>query len=125
MPGSTLESPPAGLRVLADVADILAAGFVTEDALSRVAAVLRQLAPLRPRPVFTHVDDPHALASSALLRRWRRIAGDGGRIAEDPAGALELAADLRRAPDQPIVVAGSLYLVGAVRGMLLPERSDA
>jgi dihydrofolate synthase/folylpolyglutamate synthase len=91
----------------------------------RVAAVLRQLAPLRPRPVFTHVDDPHALASSALLRRWRRIAGDGGRIAEDPAGALELAADLRRAPDQPIVVAGSLYLVGAVRGMLLPERSDA
>jgi two-component system NtrC family sensor kinase len=42
MPGSTLESPPAGLRVLADVADILAAGFVTEDALARVAAVLRR-----------------------------------------------------------------------------------
>ncbi len=42
MPGSTLESPPAGLRVLADVVDILAAGFVTEDALARVGAVLRR-----------------------------------------------------------------------------------
>jgi two-component system NtrC family sensor kinase len=42
MAGSTLESPPAGLRVLADVVDILAAGFVTEDALMRVTAVLRR-----------------------------------------------------------------------------------
>ena len=42
MAGSTLESPPAGLRVLADVVDILAAGFVTEDALVRVTAVLRR-----------------------------------------------------------------------------------
>ena len=42
MPGSTLESPPAGLRVLADIVDILAAGFVTEDALARVTAVLRR-----------------------------------------------------------------------------------
>src|SRR5574342_1357694 len=42
MAGSTLESPPAGLRVLADVVDILAAGFVTEDELVRVTAVLRR-----------------------------------------------------------------------------------
>ena len=41
MPESTLESAPPGLRVLADVAEILAAGLVTEDALVRVVAVLR------------------------------------------------------------------------------------
>lgn len=42
MPGSTLESAPAGLRVIADVADILAAGLVSEDALGRVVSVLRR-----------------------------------------------------------------------------------
>jgi len=42
MPGSTLESAPAGLRVIADVAEILAAGLVTEDALARVVAVVRR-----------------------------------------------------------------------------------
>ncbi|HMA43885.1 MAG TPA: ATP-binding protein [Gemmatimonadales bacterium] len=42
MAGPTLQSPPAGLRVLADVIDILAAGFVTEDALARVTVVLRR-----------------------------------------------------------------------------------
>jgi two-component system NtrC family sensor kinase len=42
MPESTLESAPAGLRVIADVAEILAAGLVTEDALTRVVAVLRR-----------------------------------------------------------------------------------
>jgi len=42
MPESPLESSPAGLRVIADVADILAAGLVTEDALVRVVSVLRR-----------------------------------------------------------------------------------
>jgi folylpolyglutamate synthase/dihydropteroate synthase len=58
-----------------------------------------------------------------LLRAWRRVA-DGGATATEPASALEHAAARARA-DQPVVVAGSLYLVGAVRGMLLGERSDA
>src|SRR3989442_11208288 len=42
MPESTIDSSPAGLRVLADVAAILAAGLVTEDALARVIMVLRR-----------------------------------------------------------------------------------
>jgi two-component system NtrC family sensor kinase len=42
MPGSTLESAPSGLRVLADVAEILSAGFLTEDTLMQVAATLRR-----------------------------------------------------------------------------------
>jgi dihydrofolate synthase/folylpolyglutamate synthase len=90
----------------------------------RVSAVLRALAPLRPRPIFTRVADPNALPPADLLRAWRRI-GRGGGVAEDPRTALAQATAARRSPEQPVVVAGSLYLVGAVRGMLLRERSDA
>jgi folylpolyglutamate synthase/dihydropteroate synthase len=57
---------------------------------------------------------------------WRRAAG--GRAAEtaaDPAGALARAAEMRRGADDPVVVAGSLYLVGAVRGLLLGDEAVA
>jgi dihydrofolate synthase/folylpolyglutamate synthase len=90
----------------------------------RMGPVLRALAPLRPRPVFTHVADPGAMEPAELLRAWRRMA-EGGAVAADPASALAHAAATRARADQPVVVAGSLYLVGAVRGMLLGERSDA
>jgi len=43
------------------------------------------------------------------------------RVAATPGEALRLAAALRATPDQPVVVAGSLYLVGAVRGILLAD----
>ena len=90
----------------------------------RVGPVLRALAPLGARPVFTSVEDPQALSPEDLLRAWRRHAA-GGRAAGTPREALAIAAELRAGADQPIVVAGSLYLVGAVRGMLLGVRSDA
>jgi dihydrofolate synthase/folylpolyglutamate synthase len=90
----------------------------------RVAAVLRALAPLNPRPVFTRVEDPGAIPPEELLRRWRRI-GHRGQTAPEPEAALRLAAEMRHSPDQPVVVAGSLYLVGAVRGMLRAEEEDA
>ena len=86
----------------------------------RVTAVLRALAPLRPRPVFTRVADGDALEPAALLRTWQRVGG-GGSVAPSPAEALARAASLRTSADEPIVVAGSLYLVGAVRGILTGE----
>ncbi|MDQ2935261.1 MAG: Mur ligase family protein [Chloroflexota bacterium] len=85
----------------------------------RVSAVLRTLAPLRPRPLFTSIADPHAHRPGELLSRWRRIA-PGGEVVLEPERALERAGELRR-PDDPIVVAGSLYLVGAVRAILLGD----
>lgn len=91
----------------------------------RVAAVLRALAPLDPQPVFTRVEDPGAIPAEELLGRWRRVGGEGGQAAATPEAALRLATDLRRSPEQPVVVAGSLYLVGAVRGMLRGEEDDA
>jgi dihydrofolate synthase/folylpolyglutamate synthase len=86
----------------------------------RVAAVLRALSPLDPQPIFTRVADPGAMPPDALLERWRRI-GSGGRTSSSLEAAVHAAMDLRTAPDQPVVVAGSLYLVGAVRGMLRGE----
>ncbi|HEX5579009.1 MAG TPA: Mur ligase family protein [Candidatus Limnocylindria bacterium] len=93
----------------------------------RVAAVLRAFGPLAPRPVFTAVADGPARQPSELLASWRRVAAPGadpGRSAAEPREALAMAADMVRG-DQPIVVAGSLYLVGAVRAMLLGEEVAA
>ena len=90
----------------------------------RVTAVLRALAPLEPRLIFTRVDDPGAISADELLRRWRRAGAGPGRTADTPEAALRQAAALRSDPGQPVVVAGSLYLVGAVRGMLRGEEED-
>jgi dihydrofolate synthase/folylpolyglutamate synthase len=94
----------------------------------RVTAVLRALAPLEPRPVFTSVSDPHAQRPDELLRRWRRVApgergAASGAVAATPDEALQRAAEL---PGRgPVVVAGSLYLVGAVRATLTGDPGDA
>ncbi len=84
----------------------------------RVTAVLRALGPLEPLPVFTAVADPGALEPERLAATWQRLTGSPALVAADPATALALAAERRTTADQPVVVAGSLYLVGAVRGML-------
>jgi dihydrofolate synthase/folylpolyglutamate synthase len=91
----------------------------------RVSAVLRALAPLEPSVVFTAVEDAGAHRPATLLRAWQRIGGAGGESTATAQLALGRAAELRTAPDQPIVVAGSLYLVGAVRGMLAGEEEAA
>ncbi len=115
---------PAGARALARSLDELEVRSfqMVFGAMrgKRVTAVLRALAPLDPRPVFTRVEDPGAILAEELLGRWRRLGGDG-RTAANPEAALRLAAELRRSAEQPVVVAGSLYLVGAVRGMLRGE----
>jgi dihydrofolate synthase/folylpolyglutamate synthase len=87
----------------------------------RVSAVLRALAPLEPRPIFTRIADPGALPAEELLRRWHRIGMGQAHAAPTPEEAISIAAAQRFSANQPVVVAGSLYLVGAVRGMLLGE----
>ena len=76
-----------------------------------VRGVLVALAPLEPRFVFTRVDDPGAMPPEQLAAAWASIGGDA-TIAPDPGAALATA------DGDPVVVAGSLYLVGAVRGMI-------
>jgi dihydrofolate synthase/folylpolyglutamate synthase len=122
---------PAGARALARaLAELGVRSFpLVFGAMrgKRVNAVLQALAPLDPRPVFTSVADPHAHSPEELLRTWQRVRPDSrgmaGRVAADPVTAMLVAADLTPGRG-PVVVAGSLYLVGAVRARLTGERID-
>jgi folylpolyglutamate synthase/dihydropteroate synthase len=64
------------------------------------------------------------MPADELAERWRRGAPRVGDVTaiDDPLEALERA----RARGGPTIVAGSLYLVGAIRGRLLddPELRD-
>lgn len=76
--------------------------------------------------VCTEVDLPRALPAVDLAAAWRAglpAAGTDLRVEPDPDTALEIALASGRGP---IVVAGSLYLVGAVRARLVddPELRD-
>jgi dihydrofolate synthase/folylpolyglutamate synthase len=117
---------PAGARALARALDELGLHDfpLVLGAMrgKRVTAILRALLPPRPRPVFTRVGDAGAVEPATLLRTWRRLAADGVQ-APSPTEALARAAELRTDPGQPVVVAGSLYLVGAIRGMLTGEEA--
>lgn len=62
-------------------------------------------------------DAPRALPAAALAVAW----GPGADAIEALPDALARAVALARAEGGPLVVAGSLYLVGAVRGALLPS----
>jgi dihydrofolate synthase/folylpolyglutamate synthase len=121
---------PAGARALArSLDDLRVRGFpLVFGAMrgKRVTAALRALAALRPRPVFTRVDDPNALDPAHLARAWRRAApgGASAETAQRPDEALARAAGMRHA-DEPVVVAGSLYLVGAIRPLLTGEHEEA
>jgi len=106
---------PAGAAALADALDglglrrptIVFGAMRAKD----VRGVLRALAPLEPRFVFTAVDDPGAMPPDELAATWASMGGTA-RTAADPRAALGTA------EGDPVVVAGSLYLVGAVRGMI-------
>ena len=82
-----------------------------------VRGVLTSLAPLEPRFVFTRVDDPNAHDPAELARAWEAL---GGRARTAPSASEALAA----ADGDPVVVAGSLYLVGEVRGMITGTREE-
>jgi dihydrofolate synthase/folylpolyglutamate synthase len=122
---------PAGARALAAALDELGLRRfpLVFGAMrgKRVSAVLRALAPLHPEPIFTRVSAAGARSPQSLLAAWRRIAADGaaGRTASEPGQALRMAAAARRDDEQEIVVAGSLYLVGAVRALLVGEEAPA
>lgn len=90
----------------------------------RVTAVLRALAPLEPRPTFTTFAGGPAVPAAGLRRTWERLTGTAAGVAGSPRDAMARAAELRSSGAEPIVVAGSLYLVGAVRGMLTGQQED-
>ena len=89
-----------------------------------VAGVVRALSAGRALDgadiICTQVDAPRALPAADMAGLWRDLAGHAGRIRVFAEPAAALAAARVSAPG-PIVVAGSLYLVGAIRALLVDD----
>ena len=95
-----------------------------KDVAGVLAALAASPVARAARVVCTEVDLPRALPAARLAKGWAAVAPGSKPVVVTPIGAaLERA--LAEAPG-PIVVAGSLYLVGAVRAILVddPELRD-
>jgi dihydrofolate synthase / folylpolyglutamate synthase len=122
---------PAGAAALATALDdlepfltpgqatLVTASMADKDVAGVVGALRGSPVIARARIIATTVEGPRAMAPGDLAAVWRG-AGHGGPIdpARSPADALH---DAFSAGSGPIVVAGSLYLVGAIRGRLVDE----
>jgi dihydrofolate synthase/folylpolyglutamate synthase len=76
--------------------------------------------------IATQVEGPRALPASSLAARWSAVAGPrSGPVTAIPEPAGAVARAIAQA-EGPIVVAGSLYLVGAARALVVddPELRD-
>jgi dihydrofolate synthase / folylpolyglutamate synthase len=123
---------PAGAAALAtaldDLRPFLAEGPLTvvtatmsdKDVDGVIAALVGARSMTGARIIATAVGLSRAMPADDLAARWAaaRPAEDPPRVAADPHAALEMALADRGGP---IVVAGSLYLVGAVRAVLVDD----
>ena len=126
---------PAGAAALAQALDdlrphlapgrvsLVTATMSDKDVDGLIAALAGARALEGATVVCTAVAAPRALDPGMLADRWRALA-PGCRVvtAPDPVTALDAA--LSAAPETaagPVVVAGSLYLVGEVRGRLVDD----
>jgi dihydrofolate synthase/folylpolyglutamate synthase len=125
---------PAGARALAVSLDdlrpylagaggdplVLLTASMRDKDVDGVIAGLAGAAALRGATVIaTTVDQPRALPAEALADRWRSLAPAVGRITSIDAPLAALDAALGN--PGCTVVAGSLYLVGAVRAHLVDD----
>jgi dihydrofolate synthase / folylpolyglutamate synthase len=108
--GGADRPPPPLTLIVGAMADKDVAGVV--QALSASPALVGA------RLICTAVDEARALPPADLAALWAAAGQFRPEIARTPAAALEMA--LARPPG-PIVVAGSLYLVGAIRVLLLDD----
>ncbi|MBA2300322.1 MAG: bifunctional folylpolyglutamate synthase/dihydrofolate synthase [Chloroflexi bacterium] len=121
---------PAGAAALAkaldDLRPHLAAGPLTlvvasmaDKDVDGVVSALGAAAALRNATVIaTSVDAPRAMPAADLAERWRRVSGPASVTeVSDPLEAVKVAL----AGPGTTVVAGSLYLVGAVRAHLVDD----
>jgi dihydrofolate synthase/folylpolyglutamate synthase len=107
------ETPPAPLV-------LVWAAMADKDVEGTIAAAARTPALTGATVVCTAPDLPRALAPEALAAAWTRVGvpGMSVRTAPSPEAALDAALEL---PGGPVVIAGSLYLVGAVRARLVDD----
>ena len=110
--GGADRQPPPLILVWSAMAD--------KDVAGTIAAVAASRALEGATVVCTSPGLPRALSPAELVAAWSSagVPGLTVRTAPHPDGALELALGL---PGGPIVVAGSLYLVGAIRARLVDD----
>jgi dihydrofolate synthase/folylpolyglutamate synthase len=123
---------PAGAAALAtaldDLRPLLAPGRVTvvtasmadKDVDGIVAALAGADALAGARVIATQLDVPRALPANDLAARWSASTAPGWTVAAEPDAAAALDGAIAGA-DGPVVVAGSLYLVGLARGRLVDD----
>lgn len=113
------EAAPAGAPVT------LVVGMMADKDVDGVISALRTSSALAgARVVATAVPGGRALGADALAARWLAADGEADvRAVPDPVAAIERAVATAAGP---VVVAGSLYLVGAARARLVddPELRD-
>jgi dihydrofolate synthase/folylpolyglutamate synthase len=98
---------------------LVVASMADKDVDGVVAALAASPATRGARIVCTTLDIPRALAAETLAARWRALAP--GRTVEavpDAGRAMDRALETARGP---VIVAGSLYLVGDVRRRLVDD----
>jgi dihydrofolate synthase/folylpolyglutamate synthase len=122
---------PAGAATLATALDdlrphlgpgtitLLTASMADKDVDGIVAALATSQALRGARVVATELDLPRSMPAGDLAARWLAD-GRAGHVAAEPDPMRALDRALADA-DGPIVVAGSLYLVGAVRARLVDD----
>jgi dihydrofolate synthase/folylpolyglutamate synthase len=98
----------------------LVIGVMADKDVDGLIAALRSSTGLAgARVIATAVQDPRALAPAVLAARWRHADPEAEiAVAPDPAAAIDRAV---ATAEGPVVVAGSLYLVGAVRALLVDD----
>jgi dihydrofolate synthase / folylpolyglutamate synthase len=122
---------PAGAATLATALDdlrpfltpgrptMLTASMADKDVDGVIGALTGSVSLRGARVVTTQLDVPRALAAEALAARWRSLApGADVSAADDPLAALSAVLGFA---DGPVVIAGSLYLVGLARGRLVDD----
>jgi len=109
--GGDEPDPPPITLVLGSMADKDVAGVLAALRASSVARTARV--------ICTQVDQPRAMPAARLAKGWAALApGSRPTVAPSVDRAIELA--LAEAPG-PVVIAGSLYLVGAARALLVDD----
>lgn len=121
---------PAGAVALArgldELAPFLAEGRPTlvlaimadKDVDGVVWALSRSTLLRDARVICTSPPGGRALPAVALAARWQSLAGRAAAAIAEPASALQAALS---SGDGPVIVAGSLYLVGAARAILVDD----
>ncbi|HET7026521.1 MAG TPA: Mur ligase family protein [Candidatus Limnocylindrales bacterium] len=107
---------------------LVVAAMVDKDVDGIVAALASSAALRGASVVATSLPVPRALSAAQLAARWRTLAPAAASVVavDDPDVALARSLDSppgERGEPGPVVVAGSLYLVGHVRGRLVGDDS--